>query len=118
MPIIEIEFVGEENFSTIAQDLADGIGKALNSPAGHTWVKLRTLPSQQYAENQIGSKDVNPVFVSVLLRKLPENLELERMAKSLGEVISQISHRRVENIHVVFLPEGAGRVAFGGKLVT
>jgi phenylpyruvate tautomerase PptA (4-oxalocrotonate tautomerase family) len=117
MPIIEIEFVGEENFSTMAQEMADAIGDVLKSPAGQTWVKLRSLAPQQYAENQNNSKDVNPVFVSVLLRKLPENLELERISRSLGEVIGQISHRRPENIHVVFLPEGAGRVAFGGKLV-
>ncbi len=115
MPILDIEFVGEENLSSITQQLANAAGQVLNSPPGLTWVRVRSLPSSQYAENSDTSNAPLPVFVSVLLRKLPEQTQMERIAKGLCAVVADVSGRPKENVHILFLPEGAGRVAFGGN---
>mgnify|MGYP001564273925 CR=1 FL=1 len=117
MPVLEIEFVGEGEPAPSAQKLADAVGEVLNTPAGQTWVKVRVLPEAYYAENGSSSHDLRPVFVSILLRKLPEEIERERIARSLGQAIAKVSGRASENIHILFLPEGHGRAAFGGNLI-
>jgi hypothetical protein len=38
-------------------------------------------------------------------------------ASRLTEIIAQVCQRPQENVHIFYLPEGAGRVAFGGKLL-
>ena len=116
MPILEIQFVGDDRDSNIAQKLADAVGLVLHSSAGQTWVKVSWLASSQYAENLNESRDLKPVFVSLLLRKLPDNEQKSQIAKDLCKTIAQVSGRQEENIHILFLPEGAGRMAFGGDL--
>ena len=43
--------------------------------------------------------------------------ELQREAAELTEAISQAIGRPAGNIHLIYEAPGAGRVAFGGKLV-
>lgn len=116
MPILDIELVGTEPTKNIAQRIADAVGPVLNSSNGQTWVKVKTIPEGQYAENNSQIK-FGPVFVSVLLRVLPEIIERERLAKKLCEAIANVVQLSPESVHILFLPEGAGRIAFGGKLV-
>jgi phenylpyruvate tautomerase PptA (4-oxalocrotonate tautomerase family) len=39
------------------------------------------------------------------------------MAAELSEALSTILDRPKENIHILFEPPGAGRIAFGGELL-
>ena len=58
MPILDVEIVmrpDEVLPESLATSIAHRVGEALRSPAGHTWVKLRLLSSENYAENSGGS---------------------------------------------------------------
>ncbi len=118
MPILDIEVVGRDSPNrSYTQALADAVGNVFNSASGHTWVKVRHIPEAQYAENQIGTPAPKPIFVSVLLRVLPDAAELAKLADALAVAIGNASGCPKENVHIVFQPEAAGRVAFGGQLV-
>jgi phenylpyruvate tautomerase PptA (4-oxalocrotonate tautomerase family) len=121
MPILTIEIVlrpGETLPSHLAADIADRAGEVFGSPPGRTWVKLRGIPVEHYAENGGAAEGVYPVFVSVLKsRYLPPD-EMQTEVTRLTTAIAQASARPVENVHLVYEPAGAGRVAFGGNLVS
>ena len=52
MPIIDVEFVrGADEALPGADELAQALGRALKTPPGRTWVRLRRLAPQCYAEN-------------------------------------------------------------------
>jgi len=122
MPILEIEVVVTEDESLgheLAPSLAEAAGGIFGSPAGGTWVRLRELPLSQYAENGGGPIDgVLPVFVTVLKARLPTPGDLESEIEKLTNEIARLCKRPPENVHLIYQPEGAGRVAFGGRLVT
>ena len=83
-----------------------------------TWVRLRVLPLSQYAENGGGpAHGVAPVFVTVLKAVLPPLDRRREEVRQLAQRIALVCRRPVENVHVLYLPDGAERVAFGGKLV-
>ena len=53
MPIVEVEIVllpGESMRSGLAAEIADRCGEVFGSPPGSTWVKLRAIPCDHYAE--------------------------------------------------------------------
>ena len=55
MPIVDVELVADSRVTVsdvLAQSLADAIGRSLSSSPGHTWVRLRVLPRENYAENE------------------------------------------------------------------
>lgn len=121
MPILDVEIVqspGEEADTGLAEALADAAGAVFDSPAGRTWVKLRTIAAEQYAENGGGPPaGIRPVFVTVL----KANWKGEEVGQEVGrltEVIAEICGRPAENVHVLYAPPAAGRIAFGGRLVT
>jgi phenylpyruvate tautomerase PptA (4-oxalocrotonate tautomerase family) len=116
MPILEIEIVGSvEGHPNIARELADSAAEVLRTGPGHTWVKVRYLPAEQYAENgSLGG--VQPVFVSVLQGRGGDSTEKGTTAASLVKAFAGILERPAENIHVLFEPDGIGRIAFGGQL--
>lgn len=70
MPIVDIELVAisERALSQIlVNSLADSLGKVFGSQPGRTWVRLRFLSREAYAENETNlSIDQLPVFVTVL----------------------------------------------------
>ena len=71
-----------------------------------------------YAESGGGPPDgVYPVFVSVLKARLssPDALRIE--VAQLTAAVAVATGRLEDHIHIVYLPAGAGRVAFGGNLV-
>jgi phenylpyruvate tautomerase PptA (4-oxalocrotonate tautomerase family) len=121
MPILDIEMAicqDEALAPGLAADIADRSGEVFGSPPGSTWVKLRAIPCDHYAENGGGPPDgVYPVFVSVLKARLPAPDALRAEVARLTAAVAEATGRPAENIHIVYLPAGAGRVAFGGELV-
>lgn len=113
MPILDITIVGATDDDALAQRLADAAGDALGTEPGRTWVRLHRLPRRDYAEN--GGSALEPVFASVLLARPPD--DRAALARSLAAALARAVDRLEENVHVLFEPAAAGRVAFGGALV-
>jgi phenylpyruvate tautomerase PptA (4-oxalocrotonate tautomerase family) len=121
MPLIEIEVIGElvvpEN--SLAKKLADELGRLLGSASGGTWVRLRSLPPSQYAENGVDDPlGAEAIFVKVTHRILPASETLAVEAKAISVVVASTCQRQAEQVHVIYEPSGQGRIAFGGKLIT
>ena len=118
MPIVDIELVceSEAEFATAsARTLADAIGHALGSEPGHTWVRLRFLASDAYAENQATVQGADlPAFVTVLHAHPPIGEALAVEATALTAVIAQCLARAPGRVHLQYAPAAAGRQAFGG----
>ncbi len=120
MPIVDFEIVvpdGEALATDLAQRLADAAGDVLGTESRRTWVRLRTLDETHYAENDGQEPGVRPVFVTVLRAVRPGPDDLQTEAARLTERVAAVTGRPVENVHVLYLPDGAGRIAFGGRLV-
>lgn len=121
MPIVDVEVVGSDAAQPrrgAASALADAVGEVLGTPPGRTWVRLRTLGSEGYAENGGGPPaGVRPVFVTVLKATLPEPEAMAAECAQLAAAVGRVCARPTENVHVLYLPAAAGRIAFGGKLV-
>ena len=121
MPIVDIEIIPKPEEiirDEIVQELADQLGEIFGSPKGGTWVKIRELTENHYAENGGKEEGVYPIFVSVLKSRLPSPDELQKEVKRITGAVAQICGRSTENVHVIYHSEGKGRVAFGGKIVT
>ena len=121
MPILDVEVV-VDNEESLAGDLAGRIaeaaGEVFGTPPHRTWVRLRTLATKHYAENGGGPvPGVRPVFVSVLKATLPGTDALNDEIRKLTGAIAEACNRPIENVHVLYLPEASGRVAFGGTMV-
>ena len=121
MPILDIEIVASDSTqglpADLTQSLADGAARVFDSPPGTVWVKLRMIPSTEYAENGGTPPGVYPVFVTVLKSRVQEGSALEDEVAQLTEVIAKIMKRPAENVHIIYQPDGVGRVAFGGRPV-
>ena len=122
MPIIDVEIVVATDgpvLTGLAQSLADAAGRAMGSPAGQTWIRLRLLPREHYAENESSLAATElPVFVTVLKRALPGPAELtDEIARLTGSVADVLGRNR-NCVHVEYAPAASGRLAFGGRLVT
>jgi len=119
VPILDVEIVlkpDERLREGLAEEIADAAGEILGSDPGGTWVKLRELPRVHYAENEGGPTDgVWPVFVEVLKGELPQGEEMNIEAGKLAVEIGRICGRPQENVHILYLPAGAGRIFFGGR---
>jgi phenylpyruvate tautomerase PptA (4-oxalocrotonate tautomerase family) len=113
VPILTVEVVGSLDVPNVAQLIADGTAEVFQSPPQATWVKLRFLPSGDYAENG-GAGDVQPVFVSVVKADPPEGDALRVEARALAQVVADACCRSAGNVHVSYEPAGANRVVFGG----
>jgi len=123
VPIVTIQIVASNNeriYSTehVAK-LADYLGSIFNSDAGGTWVKLHYLDRDHYAENETHpDTNIQPTFVEVLKRTLPQQETLALEAEQIAVKVAHVLSRPLENVHIIYLPPGEGRVAFGGKLLT
>jgi phenylpyruvate tautomerase PptA (4-oxalocrotonate tautomerase family) len=119
MPILEVEVVlavGERLPAGMAATLAEAAAGVFRSPEGSTWVRLHELPADRYAENG-GESCFMPVFVHVLKAQLPSEKDLEREAAELAAAVATVCGGPVENVHIIYEPPAAGRIAFGGKLL-
>jgi phenylpyruvate tautomerase PptA (4-oxalocrotonate tautomerase family) len=121
MPILEVTLVlkpGESLPPGLAPALADAAAAVFGSEPGGTWVQLTALPADHYSENGGGPPaGVIPVFVRVLKSRLPEPDALRAEAQRLAAAVAAVAGRPAENVHIIYEPPGAGRVAFGGRLV-
>lgn len=117
MPIVNIEMVGEEPLEPeLADRLADSLAAVFGGDPSGTWVRLR--PLRRYAEGGGGPPPgVAPIFVSVLLANPPVGTDREDQVSAVTSVVAETCARLPENVHVIYEAAGAGRVAFGGKLV-
>ena len=121
MPILDVEMVtepGAEPPPGIAGKIADAAGQVFGTQPHNTWVKLRFLPLDQYAENEGGPEaGVRPVFVSVLKYQAPEGDALQAEIDALVPMIASACDRPEKNVHLFYRAGAAGRAAFGGKLI-
>ena len=120
MPIVTVQVIGNApaNSNEALQQLADSLGSLFESEPGGTWVKFQIIQRDHYAENGIKiDSSIEPTFVEILKSELPETSELAIEAKSVAEIVGQVLSRPTLNVHVIYLPEGKGRVAFGGHLL-
>jgi phenylpyruvate tautomerase PptA (4-oxalocrotonate tautomerase family) len=121
MPIVTVELVADADRAleqNLAQSLADAVGRVLKSPPGQTWVRLRSLGRNEYAEN--GSQveaDELPVFVTLLKQQSPAGVELQAEVSALTHAIAQVIGRAATCVHIEYAPAAVGRLSFGGKLV-
>lgn len=120
MPMVTIEMVGDTTISPgELQLLTDELGRVLGSRPGGTWVRLQYLPRDQYAENESElDPGLQPTFVEILKRRLPPEPILQLEANSVAVAVAAALGRAQDNVHVIYLPEGVGRVAFGGELLS
>jgi phenylpyruvate tautomerase PptA (4-oxalocrotonate tautomerase family) len=121
MPIITAEVVTDPDRAlehSLAQSLADAVGRVLKSPPGQTWIRLRSLRRDEYAENEafVDSAEL-PVFVTVLERQPPAGAMLQSEIAALTHAIAHVIGRPAACVHVEYAPAAVGRVSFGGKLV-
>jgi len=120
MPILDVEIVtplGEQFRPTLAKELADTVGLILESRPVSTWVRIRTILAEQYAEGPGAGPAVFPVFVHVLKAALPDPDAMQPEVARLTSAVAELCGRPSQNVHILYQPEGRGRVAFGGKLV-
>jgi phenylpyruvate tautomerase PptA (4-oxalocrotonate tautomerase family) len=121
MPIVDIEIVSDgavEPAETPALALADLLGATFGTPAGQTWIRLRYLSRSCYAENQSSVPNgLLPVFVAVQHAHPPTGDALAAQAKAITSAVAQCLACTPERVHVLYTPPGAGRQAFGGRLV-
>lgn len=121
MPIVTVELVADPDRPlehNLTQALADAIGRVLNSPRGHTWVRLRSLQRNEYAENDalVDAAEL-PVFVTVLERQVAAGTVLQGEVTALTEAVAHVLGRPATCVHVEYAPAAAGRISFGGRLV-
>ena len=119
--MVDIEIVLRENESLrseLASELADELADIFHSPSRGTWVKVRGLPANQYAENGGTPTGVYPVFVAILKSTFPLPGEMPKEVERITGAVAQICNRSSENVHVIYEPEARGRLAFGGKIVS
>ena len=120
MPILNVEIVTHQNEGIrpdLAMELANQAGEVFGSAPGSTWVKVYPIAAEHYAENMVASGSVFPVFVSVLKAKLPSPEPLQAEVTKLTAIIARVCNRPQDNVHIIYVPEIAGRVAFGGKVL-
>jgi phenylpyruvate tautomerase PptA (4-oxalocrotonate tautomerase family) len=116
MPIIDVDWVTDERVaSDLSRTLADGLGEIFGSPPGTTWVRLRTLAPEQYAENEVAVAPT-PVFVHVLMSRQPGGEAAAALAEQVTRCVAERIGVEPGLVHVLFAASGAGRIAFGGAL--
>ena len=122
MPILDIEIVASDSTqglsANLTQHLADEVAQVFDASPGRVWVKMRVISPEHYAENGGKPEGVYPVFVTVLKSRAPEGSALEKEITQLTKTIAKVLNCSEENVHIFYQPDGAGRVVFGGKLVS
>jgi len=119
MPIVDVEIVGGNDHAEagLARTLAVALGDVFASPPGSTWVRLRSLPQACYAENGGADAGAPPVFVTVLQAQPATGGALRDEVLRVTAAVAIAVGRPADRVHVQYAPAGAGRQAFGGRLV-
>ena len=118
MPILDIEIVTARPLDRgLASRLADMAGEVFGGPPGNTWVRVRALAPECFAENGIAEPEGHrSVFVKVLKARLPAGEALAAEMRALAEGVARACDRKLEHVHILYEPEAQGRIAFGGCL--
>ncbi len=121
MPIIDVHLILAPHSSEtkgLAKRLADLLGHLFNAQPGRVWVRLHILPAEHYAENQtiVAPPDL-PVFATVLHSRPPKGQAREQEVLAITRIIADCLNRAPGRVHVEYAAKGAGRIAFGGKLL-
>lgn len=121
MPIVDVHLVlapQAPETKGLTKRLADILGNVFGAQPGHVWVRLHILPAEHYAENQsvITPPDL-PVFATVLHARPPKGQAREEEVLAITRAIAECLNRPPSRVHVEYAAKGAGRVAFGGKLL-
>ena len=121
MPLVEIEFVGSmpPSAGELSRELADALGEVFQSARAETWIRMRHLPVDHYAEN--GEDDpmgAEAIFVSITKRDLPDPSLLANEATQVASVVATLCQRSIDRVHVIYEPAARGRIAFGGRLAS
>lgn len=124
MPIVVVELLSPEPPpDALASRLADALGPIFESPVGHTWVRCSSCDPRHYAESadptSSAPRPTPPswAFVRVTLRAPPDEDGRAGLAARIAAVVAEATARPLEDVHVLFEPPAAGRIAFGGELV-
>lgn len=121
MPVLDVTVVGDppaQSRKAWAERLAEAAGAIFKSGPGTTWVVLHRISPEDYAENAAGPGErYAPVFVRVLKKSLPPEPELAIEVEALTRAVAEVCGRDPAQVHVIYEPGAAGRVAFGGRLV-
>jgi phenylpyruvate tautomerase PptA (4-oxalocrotonate tautomerase family) len=122
MPIADVVIVSEPS-AAVAQDtaarLAHALGSTFGAAPGRVWVRLKVLPSHQYAENDaVLTTEELPVFVTLVHAVPPEGEARQREVLAITKAIAECLGRPAERVHLEYAAAGRGRIAFGGRLVT
>ena len=119
MPVLDVCWVGAlpPDADVLTQRLADVVGDALGVAPGRVWVRLAQLPAGHYAENGGHLQGPLPLFVRVQHARPPAGPALQTEVAALTAALAAASGRSAERVHLEYAPSGAGRIAFGGRLV-
>jgi phenylpyruvate tautomerase PptA (4-oxalocrotonate tautomerase family) len=122
MPILDVLIVGPiaaEFHAGLARRIADAAGVALGSRPRGTWVTVRRIESEAYAENEqeTDAGDLLPVIVTVLHREVPPDERRRAEVRALTRAVAVACGRPEEQVHLAYEPAGRGRLAFGGELM-
>ena len=121
MPIVDVEMVvqtEESGHLPSASGLASALGRVFGGPPGSTWVRLRSLDTVCYAENDSPVANAElPIFVTVLHATSPTGAVLQAELSAVTNAVAAWVARDAARVHVTYAPAGAGRQAFGGRLV-
>lgn len=122
MPIVDVQLItdsrGAAECHAFTQLLADALGKVFASDPGRTWLRVHALPQEHYAENNADlNAEARPVFVTVLHARPPTGHALATEALAVTRAVAACVGCDVLRVHVQYAPAGAGRQAFGGRLV-
>jgi len=113
MPILEVDVVGRST-SGLARKIAGAAGPIVGR--GHTWVIVRRVAPADYAEDAGGT--YRPMLVRIMERRRPRGARLATEMRALTSAIAKACRHPTENVHILYEPDAAGRVAFGGVPVT
>jgi phenylpyruvate tautomerase PptA (4-oxalocrotonate tautomerase family) len=121
MPLVEIEHIGAfpRSAHALSQELADALATVFSSARAETWVRLRSLSSENYAEN--GEDDplgAEAIFVSITKKDLPSSSLLANQATAVASVVATVFQRSIDRVHIIYEPPARNRIAFGGRLIS
>ena len=120
MPIVEVSLMGDVAPSVahgLVQRLTDAVSRVLASAPQDTWVTVHRLSEDDCAENEGRDRTLRPVLARIIRGDLPDGATLAGEAGALTGAIAAACARSTLDVHLIHEPPGAGRVAFGGRLV-
>jgi phenylpyruvate tautomerase PptA (4-oxalocrotonate tautomerase family) len=119
LPILTVELIGSPDRPPrgLARAIADATAPILGSEPNGTWVRLRALRPDEYAENGDAYLGARAAIVTVLAADPPSTAARAAEAELLCAAIAEATDRDPAHVHLIYDPPARGRVAFGGRLL-